>query len=440
MSTLSLRHYLAIQQTSATDYAPPWSASKSHSEVVEQLSNCQPPIFLINSLSTSQPLIYDLYNNTLLNASCKKINKISASRNSHFQAGTNNMVKLFCSHAVCKSSSGTSSGLFFDLQILCSHAKLKLQYKQDFVQPIVDIKKTKLFTRYNNNKYPRNNVPQPPTDPVPLAHQRPSLPILPPIQPPDKAGASLPHSTLPTFEDLPPILPYLDQEYVNIQGDLYVPDPIPDISQEFDLPHDLSAAGWNSLLFLSRLIKSNDHLHPSQIHAMQKADPYFKDIILNIGKHKDVKLSADNILFKTITKKQLQPYDVLCLPTCFAHSILMAFYDFKGLHVSYEAMLAHYNSLFFTPNIESHFTASVHSCFKCYMNNSRGIQTFRLNKRSLSNLAVDEYMQIDLVTNLPASLDAGFHSLLLCVDVSSHYIIGRPISDHLQTTICKVLL
>ena len=49
-------------------------------------------------------------------------------------------------------------------------------------------------------------------------------------------------------------------------------------------------------------------------------------------------------------------------------------------------------------------------------------------------------MQIDLVTNLPALLNSGFHSLLLCVDVSSHYIIGRPISDHLQTTIYNILL
>ena len=142
----------------------------------------------------------------------------------------------------------------------------------------------------------------------------------------------------------------------------------------------------------------------------------------------------NNILFKTIKKKNLPPYSVLCLPSCFAQSILMAFHDFSGLHVSNQAMLLNFNSLFFTPNIEGHFSASVRSCLNCFINNSRGIKTFRLKKRSLSNLGVGKYFQVDLVTGLPSFQGTGYHSLLLCVDVGSHYNIGRPIADHLQTT------
>ena len=101
-------------------------------------------------------------------------------------------------------------------------------------------------------------------------------------------------------------------------------------------------------------------------------------------------------------------------------------------------MLTHYNSRFYTPEIDQLLTTSINSCLKCYLTHNSGVRSYKMYKRSISDIAVGEHMQLDLITGLPESAE-GYTTLMLIVCVASHYIIGLPLLDMVGPTINTAL-
>ena len=87
-------------------------------------------------------------------------------------------------------------------------------------------------------------------------------------------------------------------------------------------PPFVSKDHFNSMIFLSRLLKTNDELTPLDILLMQHLDPHFRLIMDNVEKHKDYSVDRSGILFKHITSLKGPSFYVLCLPRQFAISIL----------------------------------------------------------------------------------------------------------------------
>ena len=92
-------------------------------------------------------------------------------------------------------------------------------------------------------------------------------------------------------------------------------------------------------------------------------------------------------------------------------------------------MLAHFNNKFYTPGIRTLLETSINSCLPCFLHNNLGIRKFKLYKRSITQTATGELLQVDLVTGLPASTE-GFTVLLLLVCSASHYIVGLPLQKN----------
>jgi hypothetical protein len=80
----------------------------------------------------------------------------------------------------------------------------------------------------------------------------------------------------------------------------------------------------------------------------------------------------------------------------------------------------------------------MNSCLPCFLHNNSGIRKFKLYKRSITQTATGELLQLDLVTGLPASTE-NFTVLLLLVCSASHYIVGLPLQNMLATTIKSAL-
>ena len=60
---------------------------------------------------------------------------------------------------------------------------------------------------------------------------------------------------------------------------------------------------FNSLLFLARLLRTNDHLTPKDICSLQQVEPHFKQIMQNINKNESFIMDKNGILFKKIKKR-----------------------------------------------------------------------------------------------------------------------------------------
>jgi hypothetical protein len=101
-------------------------------------------------------------------------------------------------------------------------------------------------------------------------------------------------------------------------------------------------------------------------------------------------------------------------------------------------MYVHYQNKFFTPGLKALLETSINSCLPCFLHNNTGIRKFKLHKRSMTETATGELLQLDLVTNLPASSE-GYTTLLLIVCSSSHYIIGMPLADQVAGTLKAAL-
>ena len=80
---------------------------------------------------------------------------------------------------------------------------------------------------------------------------------------------------------------------------------------------------FNSMLFLSRLLKTNDKLTALDLQMMQEVDPHFKLIMSNVSKHKDYSFDKNGILFKHLTPPKGPAFYVLCLPRQFSLLLFM---------------------------------------------------------------------------------------------------------------------
>ena len=60
-------------------------------------------------------------------------------------------------------------------------------------------------------------------------------------------------------------------------------------------------------------------------------------------------------------------------------------------------------------------------------------------KRSISLCATGEHMALDLITNLPPSADDGYTTLLLLIDVASHFMVGMPLHSMQGPVISQAL-
>jgi hypothetical protein len=141
---------------------------------------------------------------------------------------------------------------------------------------------------------------------------------------------------------------------------------------------------------------------------------------------------------KHITSPKGPSFYVLCLPRQFAISILQQFHEVSNFHVPRAAMLQHFASRFYTPEIDQLLTASINSCLKCFLTHNSGVKNYKMFKRSISQTCVGEHLQLDLICSLPASSE-GYTTLLLMVCVSSHYMIGLPLLDQTAPTISAAL-
>ena len=106
---------------------------------------------------------------------------------------------------------------------------------------------------------------------------------------------------------------------------------------------------FNSLLFLARLLKTNDHLSPKDICSLQQVEPHFRLIMQNINRNQNFVMDKNNILFKKIKKQNFPEFFVLCLPAQFAISVINTFHEVAEMHVPRGVMIAHYNLCFYTP-------------------------------------------------------------------------------------------
>ena len=231
--------------------------------------------------------------------------------------------------------------------------------------------------------------------------------------------------------------PDIDQDEPSdsqILGDLHQID----LPRNQDLPPNVSKRHYNSLLFLARLLKTQDNLTSRDIIGMQKSEPLFSRMFDELGRHDDFSVDSNGILFKLIVPARGPKYHVLCLPSQFAESILLQFHELDRFHVPRSVMLSHYNNKFYTPGIQALLDLSVKSCLPCFLHNNSGIRTFKLYKRSITETATGEMLQLDLITGLPAS-EEGFTVLLLIVCSSSHYMVCLPLKDMLKDTIKKCL-
>ena len=284
----------------------------------------------------------------------------------------------------------------------CNHTKINLDFVQDGQDMIVDLPKQR-----NKRKHS-----------APIAK-----PDMFPYQDLGKASDVWPERDLPL-----PDPPTEDQQQNidQIFGDLQTLQPIPATTKS-SIPF-VSKDHFNSLLFLSRLLKTNDRLTPKDISSLQQVEPYFREIMSTIKKEKNFELDKNGILFKKITKPTGPTFYVLCLPSQFAISILQSFHEIANFHVPKNIMLQHYNSRFFTPNIDHLLQQSINSCLKCFLTSNVGVRNFKMFKRSITQCSVGEHLSLDLITNLPLS-NEGFTTLLLIVDVASHYMIGLPLAN-----------
>ena len=119
-------------------------------------------------------------------------------------------------------------------------------------------------------------------------------------------------------------------------------------------------------------------------------------------------------------------------------SIIQNFHEVSDFHMPRNAMLQHYNSRFYTPKIDQRISDSINSCLKCFLTHNSGVRQYKMFKKSILKTCVGEHMQIDLICNLPKS-EEGYTTLLLCVCVASHYMIGLPILDQTAPTISSAL-
>ena len=87
----------------------------------------------------------------------------------------------------------------------------------------------------------------------------------------DPATHVVPPTDIPN-EDAPP----------HIFGDLAILDPL---SPGSTPPPFVTKDHFNSLLLLSRLLKTHDKLTSVDIKMMQELDQHFRDVIKNINKH-----------------------------------------------------------------------------------------------------------------------------------------------------------
>ena len=171
---------------------------------------------------------------------------------------------------------------------------------------------------------------------------------------------------------------------------------------------------------------------------MQKAEPLFTQIFDNVERYNEYKLDRNGILFKLITPVKGPKYFVLSLPPQFAISILQQFHEIDKFHVPKAAMLSHFCNKFFTPGIRHLLETSINSCLPCFLHSNAGIRKFKLYKRSITQTATGDLLQLDLITGLPASSE-GLTVLLLLVCTASHYIIGLPLPNMLSITIKAAL-
>ena len=164
----------------------------------------------------------------------------------------------------------------------------------------------------------------------------------------------------------PVLLPPPDDDQADnppqIIGDLQILDPLP----VGEPPPFMSKDHFNSMLFLSRLLKTNDKLTPLDLQMMQNLDPHFKLIMTNVAKPKDYSIDRNGILFKHITSPKGASFYVLCLPRQFAISILQQFLEVSNFHVPRAAMVQHFASQFYTPEIDQLLTDSINSCLKWF--------------------------------------------------------------------------
>ena len=296
----------------------------------------------------------------------------------------------------------------------CNHSKVNLDFVPEGKDQITDIRRTKTK---------KTNFDVAPVVPemFPLSHPTsgPSSDIWPDRDPAIQ----------------PPPNDQQDENPPQIFGDLQLMNPLPPGDKP---PPFVSKDHFNSLVFLSRLLKTNDKLTPVDISLMQKLDPHFRQIMQNVDKHKDYSIDRSVILFKQIVSKTGPSFYVLCLPRQFAVSIIQHFHEVSNLHVPRESMLKHYQSRFYTPEIDQLLTASINSCLKCFLTHNSGVKSYKMYKRSISDTSVGEHLQLDLITGLPESSE-GYTTLLLIVCVSSHYMIGLPLLDMVAPTISAAL-
>ena len=115
----------------------------------------------------------------------------------------------------------------------------------------------------------------------------------------------------PDFQPLPtPTVIQAEPPQSQIIGDL----PHMQLPASKQHPPFVTKDHYNSLLFLSRLLRTQDNLSSRDIIAMQKSEPLFSQIFNNIEKHSDYKLDKNGILFILITPTRGPKYLVLFLP------------------------------------------------------------------------------------------------------------------------------
>ena len=163
---------------------------------------------------------------------------------------------------------------------LCNHSKVNLQFVPEAETNKKDLHKTR----------GRKQVDIPPVLPD-LFSQSPAIQTRAlPCPTSDIWPANKP-ATLPPPDDLQ------DGTPPQIFGDLNILDPLP-IGQP---PDFITTDHFNSLLFLSFLLKTNDNLSAMDLQMMQQLDPHFRLIMSNAAKHKDYSVDKDGILFKHLT-------------------------------------------------------------------------------------------------------------------------------------------
>ena len=169
-----------------------------------------------------------------------------------------------------------------------------------------------------------------------------------------------------------------------IFGYLDILEPIVSVGQ---LPPFVTTDLFNSLIFLSRLLKTHDKLNALDIRIVQNLDPHFRNIMTNALKHKDFVVDKDRILFKHINHS----FFVLRLPRQFAVSIIQSLHKVQEFHVPRDAMLRHYNSRFVTPKVEQFISDSINGCLKCFLSHNTGVKQYKMYKRSITDTSVGEH-------------------------------------------------